>query len=95
MYRIRQGPPQSKAGENMTKYKKVILEMLDHISKEYFSVSRTSEEEKFASLLFSKFKYQIENSEDMNVMFMLLKIMAAEGVMINGRTEIESPRIDA
>jgi hypothetical protein len=79
----------------MTKYKKVILEMLDHISKEYFSVSRTSEEEKFASLLFSKFKYQIENSEDMNVMFMLLKIMAAEGVMINGRTEIESPRIDA
>jgi hypothetical protein len=95
VWRTRQGPPQSKAGENMTKYKKVILEMLDHISKEYFSVSRTSEEEKFASLLFSKFKYQIENSEDMNVMFMLLKIMAAEGVMINGRTEIESPRIDA
>ena len=79
----------------MSRYKQVIFEMLDHISKEYFSVSRTSEEEKFASLLFSKFKYQVDNSEDMNIMFMLLKIIAAEGIMINGRTEIESPRIDA
>jgi hypothetical protein len=76
-------------------YKEAVLKVLDNISQEYFSVSRTSEEEKFASLLFSKFKYQVDNSEDMNIMFMLLKIIAAEGIMINGRTEIESPRIDA
>jgi serine protease inhibitor len=78
----------------MTKYKKVILEILDHISKEYFSVSRTREE-KFASTLFSKFKYQVENSEDINIMFMLLKIIAAEGVMYNGARELENPRSDA
>jgi serine protease inhibitor len=79
----------------MTKYKKVIFEILDHISKEYFSVSRTSEEEKFASTLFSKFKYQVENSDDINIMFMLLKIIAAEGVMYNGARELENPRSDA
>jgi hypothetical protein len=76
-------------------YKEAVLKVLDNISQEYFSVSRTSEEEKFASTLFSKFKYQVENSEDMNVMFMLLKIIAAEGIMINGRTEIEDATIDA
>ena len=76
-------------------YKEAVLKVLDNISQEYFSVSRTSEEEKFASLLFSKFKYQVENSEDINVMFMLLKIIAAEGIMINGRTEIEDATINA
>ena len=79
----------------MTKYKKVILEMLDHISKEYFSVSRTSEEEKFASALFSKFKYKVENSEDIDVMFMLLKIIASEGIMFYGTRQFEITRSDA
>jgi hypothetical protein len=79
----------------MSKYKEIILSILDDISKEYFSISRTSEEEEFASLLFSKFKYQIENSEDLNIMFMLLKIIAAEGVMQNASKELENPRTDA
>jgi hypothetical protein len=79
----------------MTKYKKVILEMLDHISKEYFSVSRTSEEEKFASALFSKFKYKVENSEDIDIMFMLLKIIASEGIMFYGTRQLEITRSDA
>jgi hypothetical protein len=79
----------------MSKYKEIILSILDDISKEYFSILRTSEEEEFASLLFSKFKYQIENSEDLKIMFMLLKIIAAEGVMHNGAREIDNRRSDA
>lgn len=79
----------------MSKYKEVILEILDDISKEYFSVSRTSEEEEFAAMLLSKFKYQVENADDIKIMFMLLKIIAAEGVMFNGARELENPRSDA
>jgi hypothetical protein len=79
----------------MTKYKEVIFEILEHISKEYFSVSRTSEEEKFASTLFAKFKNQIEKADDVNIMFMLLKIIATEGVLYNGARELENPRSDA
>jgi hypothetical protein len=79
----------------MSSYKEIILEILDDISKEYFSKERTEEEESLASMLFSKFKYQIENSEDIKIMFMLLQIMAAEGVMLNGTREFENPRNDA
>jgi hypothetical protein len=79
----------------MSKYKETIIEILDDISKEYFSKQRTAEEESFASMLFSKFKYQIKNSTDIKILFMLLQIMAAEGVMLNGTRELEKPRINA
>ena len=79
----------------MTDYKKAILEIVDEWSRAFFSKQRNAEVEKVASALFSKFKYQVENDDEVSVMFMLLKIMMAEGVMLDGTRQIESPGTNA
>jgi hypothetical protein len=79
----------------MTAYKKAILEIVDEWSKAFFSKQRDADVEKIASALFSKFKYQVENDDEISVMFMLLKIMMAEGVMLDGTRQLENRRTDA
>jgi len=79
----------------MTDYKKAILQLVDDISQDYFSVQRTSEQEIYATEIFNKFKYKIINDEDMNILFTLLKVMVTEGVLLNGARELSSTKRDA
>lgn len=79
----------------MSGYKEAALEMIDLISKKYFSESRSAEEEEFASALFNKFRFQIKEQDDIKTMFMLLKIMVAEGIMLHGTRRLENPKTDA
>lgn len=79
----------------MTGYKKALLEIVDEWSKVFFSKHRNAEQEAYVSSMFNKFKYQIENQDEVKTMFMLLKIMMSEGVMLNGTRTIEGPGSDA
>jgi hypothetical protein len=79
----------------MTEYKKAILEIVDEWSKAFFSKQRSADIEKVASELFTKFKFQIENQTEVKTMFMLLKLMMSEGVMLDGTRQLENPRSDA
>jgi hypothetical protein len=79
----------------MTGYKKALLEIVDEWSRVFFSKQRDADVEKVASSLFSKFRFQVENESEIKVMFMLLKIMMSEGVMLNGTRQLENPRSDA
>lgn len=76
-------------------YKKAVLNIIDEWSRAFFSKQRDADVEKVASALFSKFRFQVENESEIKVMFMLLKIMMSEGVMLNGTRQIENPRSDA
>jgi hypothetical protein len=79
----------------MTNYKKTIISITDTLSKIYFSVPRDAQEENNAAEIFAKFKYKVEKDEDINVMFMLLKVILLEGVMLNGARSIDNPNTDA
>jgi hypothetical protein len=79
----------------MSEYKKAILEIIDKWSKAFFAKQRSADIEKVASELFNKFRFQIENQTDAKTMFMLLKIMMSEGVMLDGARQLENPRTDA
>ena len=79
----------------MTPYKKAILEIVDEWSRAFFSKHREADVEKIAGQLFNKFRVQIENDTEVKIMFMLLKIMMAEGVMIHGARKLENSRSDA
>jgi hypothetical protein len=73
-------------------YKKEVLKITDEWSKAFFSKQRDADIEKFVSSLFNKFRYRVEKDDEVSVMFMLLKIIIAEGAMLNGQREIEKPR---
>lgn len=79
----------------MKEYKKAILQIVDNHSKSFFSKHRDSDIEKVATELFNKFKSQIEKESEIKVMFMLLKVMITEGVMVHGARQIENVRSDA
>jgi hypothetical protein len=79
----------------MTNYKKTIIEITNMLSEMYFSVPRDAEEEKHANEIFSKFKYKIKEDADINIMFMLLKVILIEGVMLNGTRSTDNPNTDA
>ena len=68
----------------MTPYKRSLLILATEISKEFFSHSRSARIEKAASGLFDMFIKQVkENSED-QTMYMMLKILTAEAIMLKG-----------
>jgi len=73
-------------------YKKEVLKIVDEWSKTFFSKQRDADIEKFVSSLFNKFRYRVEKDDEVSVMFMLLKIIIAEGAILNGQREIEKPR---
>jgi uncharacterized membrane protein len=79
----------------MSPYKIAALKIINIVSKQYFSKSRTAKEEKFASSLFNKLTTQIKEQEEIKIMFMLLKVMVAEGIMLHGTRRIESNKSDA
>lgn len=79
----------------MTGYKKAVLKIVDEWSKGFFSKPRSADVEEAVGKLFAKFKHQIENQDEVKIMFMLLKIMMSEGVMLNGTRQLENPRSDA
>lgn len=79
----------------MKEYKKAILEIADNWSKSFFSKHHDSDIEKVASELFNKFKIQIEKDSEIKVMFMLLKVMIAEGMIIYGTRQIRNTKSDA
>lgn len=79
----------------MTGYKKALLEIMDEWSRVFFSKKRDADVEAMASAMFNKFKYQIQNQDEVAIMFMLLKVMMSEGVMMRGTRQLESSRSDA
>lgn len=79
----------------MKEYKKAILQIVDNHSKSFFSKHRDSDIEKVATELFNKFKSQIEKESEIKVMFMLLKVMIAEGMIIYGTRQIKNTKSDA
>jgi hypothetical protein len=79
----------------MTVYKKAILEIVEDWSQAFFSKKHDEEVEKIALDLFRKFKEQIEEQEELQIVFMLLKIMMVEGVMLDGTRQLENFGTDA
>jgi hypothetical protein len=79
----------------MSAYKKAALELLDHLIKKFISKNKTIDFESQAAEVFAKFKYQIKESDEMEIMFILLKIMVVEGVMLNGTRRLNSHKSDA
>jgi hypothetical protein len=79
----------------MTGYKKSIVKLVNMISEEYFSVERNEEEEKYAAIIFAKFIKAITNDDDVNIMYMLLKVIMVEGVMLNGARRLNNDEADA
>lgn len=79
----------------MTGYKKAVLEIVDDYSRDFFSKPRSADIEKVASKLFNKFRFEIENQDDVKVMFMLLTVMMSEGVMLDGARQLKYPESDA
>jgi hypothetical protein len=79
----------------MTGYKKSIVKLVNMISEEHFSVERNEEEEKYAAMIFAKFIKAITNDDDVNIMYMLLKVIMVEGVMLNGARRLNNDEADA
>jgi hypothetical protein len=79
----------------MTDYKKELLELLDDITKKFYLKPRSKEFEETSFKLIEKIKKQIIEQDQERIMFMLLKIIASEGVMINGARRINNTGRDA
>jgi hypothetical protein len=79
----------------MTDYKKALLELLDDITKKFYSKPRSKEFEETSFKLIEKIKKQIIEQDQERIMFMLLKIIASEGVMVNGAKRINDIGRDA
>jgi hypothetical protein len=71
----------------MTPYKKSLLLLTEQISKEFFSEPRSSNVEKVAANLFSVFIKQVKENSDDQTMYMMLKILMAEAMMMRGVKE--------
>lgn len=79
----------------MTEYKKRVLQLANEISKDFFSEQKSASVEKAASHLFSVFTKQVRENSDEEFMYMMLKILMTEamvlkGVKENGRTETDA-----
>lgn len=71
----------------MTQYKKSLLLLTSQISKEFFSESHSSKVEKAAANLFIVFIKQVKESSEEDTMYMMLKILMAEAMMMRGARE--------
>jgi hypothetical protein len=68
----------------MTTYKKTLLLLTANISKDFFSEPHSSNVEKAASNLFSIFIKQVKENSEEETMYMMLKILVAEVMMVKG-----------